>query len=152
MDDQPIELCKEDMEMICVDIDGEFHEEKLEDDEVNDDMIDYDSQAFSLPAGDLERLVEETVGMSTRGRGRASKLVEEDPLLILLLNGFMMNQKVYSEMFHVSCSQKYIFSFQSYLGSPCSKPADIPLIRCFWVAFSTCFVSGIVFTGSNVCN
>ena len=43
MDDQPIELCKEDMEMICVDIDGEFHEENLEDYEVNDDMIDYDS-------------------------------------------------------------------------------------------------------------
>ncbi|THG02652.1 hypothetical protein TEA_017916 [Camellia sinensis var. sinensis] len=43
MDDQPMELYKEDMEMICVDIDGEFREEKLEDDEINDDMIDDDS-------------------------------------------------------------------------------------------------------------
>ncbi|KAL7234600.1 hypothetical protein ACSBR1_018103 [Camellia fascicularis] len=56
MDDQPTKLCKENMEMICVDIDGELHEEELEvddnnieedethmDDEVNDDMIDDDS-------------------------------------------------------------------------------------------------------------
>ncbi|XP_028057181.1 uncharacterized protein LOC114261174 [Camellia sinensis] len=62
IDDQPIELCKEDMEMICVDITGEFHEEELEvddevlindnnaddddtnmDDQVDDDMIDDDS-------------------------------------------------------------------------------------------------------------
>ncbi|XP_028125310.1 uncharacterized protein LOC114322228 [Camellia sinensis] len=56
MDDQPTKLCKEEMEMICVDIDGELHEEELEvddnnieedethmDDKVHDDMIDDDS-------------------------------------------------------------------------------------------------------------
>ncbi|CAL5349875.1 unnamed protein product [Camellia sinensis] len=70
IDDQPIELCKEDMEMICVDITGEFHEEELEvddevlindnnaddddtnmDDQVDDDMIDDDMDLADFRMG-----------------------------------------------------------------------------------------------------
>ncbi|CAL5405203.1 unnamed protein product [Camellia sinensis] len=70
IDDQPIELCKEDMEMTCVDITSEFHEEELEvddevlindnnaddddtnmDDQVDDDMIDDDTDLADFRMG-----------------------------------------------------------------------------------------------------
>ncbi|CAL5390385.1 unnamed protein product [Camellia sinensis] len=81
-----------------------------------------------LPPG---KFIEENERRSRLGTG-----ANDQPLFLCKCNGFMMNQKVYSEMFRVSCSQKYIFRCHCHICAFIAGRRWIPFDQSslFWEA------------------